>query len=534
MILRKPYAFLIKNFKLIHLLLTILLCYIFYKTNNLLQFFNEYISSKKYPVIYDLVNDYIGILPYVVIFIIIGISFIIFWLMNKKDKPIKYYLIVIVYYIVLIAGLVFASTQLNNIGFNKIDVLLLNLVRDVLLVLDIAQIPLIIVSIVRTVGFNIKKFNFQRDLLELQIEKEDNEEFELDVDIDSLDVKTRFKRRKRIIKYVLKENKLALITITGILLIVVGLIFYNTIYKNNFTYKENSTFDSNGIRMTVLNSYQLDEDFFGNDLSKGKYSYTVIRIKVKNISNVERTLGIKTFSLKTKSNIYYSSTKEKDSFIPLGITSESIKLSINEEKVFIVIFKIDKKYENSKKILEYAGSYKMNGNERVYNIDRIRLDTKKVLEKETIKTAVIGEKLVFNDTILNNTSITINSYEIKDKYLYTYKQCTTECYTFNDYIVPKYNTKQDITIMKLDLNIDIDSSLYNDKLKDNLISSTGHIRYIVNGTEKTQKFNLYDITPSNIKDYKYFEVKGEVRDASHIYLDFIILDKVYTYKLKES
>ena len=51
MILRKPYAFLIRHFKLIHLILTVLLAYILYKTNKLLSFFNQYLSSGKYEVI---------------------------------------------------------------------------------------------------------------------------------------------------------------------------------------------------------------------------------------------------------------------------------------------------------------------------------------------------------------------------------------------------------------------------------------------------------------------------------------------------
>ena len=47
MILRKPYAFLIKHFKFIHIILTFLLSYVFYKSVNLLTFFNEYIGANQ-------------------------------------------------------------------------------------------------------------------------------------------------------------------------------------------------------------------------------------------------------------------------------------------------------------------------------------------------------------------------------------------------------------------------------------------------------------------------------------------------------
>ena len=45
MILKKPYAFLIKNFRLIHLILTIPLIYITYKTTAVSNFFREYVSN---------------------------------------------------------------------------------------------------------------------------------------------------------------------------------------------------------------------------------------------------------------------------------------------------------------------------------------------------------------------------------------------------------------------------------------------------------------------------------------------------------
>lgn len=534
MILRKPYAFLIRHFKLIHLILTVLLAYILYKTNKLLSFFNQYLSSGKYEVIDNLTSTYIGTFIYLTIFLSIIISVVIFLLMKKKDKPIKYYLILIIYYIVVVAGLLFASVQLNNIGFNKIDILLLRISRDILLVLFLGQIPFVLIALVRAVGFNIKKFNFQRDLIELQVDEKDNEEFELDVDIDSLDVKTRFRRRLRMIKYVLKENKLIIIFLTGILLIVSGVVINNTIYAKNYVYDENKTFSYNGLEMTVLESYQLDTDLFGTDISNGKYSYTVVRMKAKNPTNSDLAIVMKGFTLKTKNKIYSSSTKDKSSFITLGTTNDVISLSSKKETIFIVIFKIDKEDKNNSKVMEYAGSYKMNNGERIYNVKKVKLSPSLITEKKTVNKVGIGDTLSFEGSILNDTQIVINSVDIQDRFTYSYKQCVQECNIFNDYIVPTIHTKYNIAIMKLDLNINIDSKIYNDSLEKHLISSIGHIRYIIEGKEYSQSFTVDDITPNIVKDYKYYEIKGEVKKADSIYLDFIILDKVYTYVLKEA
>ena len=44
-ILKKPYAFLIKHFKLIHLILCLLFLYLLFQTGNINQFFNDYVSA---------------------------------------------------------------------------------------------------------------------------------------------------------------------------------------------------------------------------------------------------------------------------------------------------------------------------------------------------------------------------------------------------------------------------------------------------------------------------------------------------------
>ena len=47
MILRKPYGFLIKHFRLIHLILTTLYIYLAIKVNSLLKFYNNFISGSE-------------------------------------------------------------------------------------------------------------------------------------------------------------------------------------------------------------------------------------------------------------------------------------------------------------------------------------------------------------------------------------------------------------------------------------------------------------------------------------------------------
>ena len=46
MILRKPYAFLIKHFKLIHLIISALIAFLIARTNKILVFFKDYMNNR--------------------------------------------------------------------------------------------------------------------------------------------------------------------------------------------------------------------------------------------------------------------------------------------------------------------------------------------------------------------------------------------------------------------------------------------------------------------------------------------------------
>ena len=70
MILKKPYAFLIKHFKIIHLILSLLMIYIAYKINNILNFVKGYINNSVNP---SLSTNYIGPILFISVLVVIGI-----------------------------------------------------------------------------------------------------------------------------------------------------------------------------------------------------------------------------------------------------------------------------------------------------------------------------------------------------------------------------------------------------------------------------------------------------------------------------
>ena len=81
MILRKPYAFLIKHFRLIHLIICLLLLFLINNTNGVLDFFKGYISG---DITDFVVTDYINIWMYLAIIVVILLVLSMILLMRKK------------------------------------------------------------------------------------------------------------------------------------------------------------------------------------------------------------------------------------------------------------------------------------------------------------------------------------------------------------------------------------------------------------------------------------------------------------------
>ena len=93
MILRKPYKFLIKHFKLIHLLLFLPIIYLIINTNSIYQFFGEYIKNNyTFANNGNLAGSYINIFMYFAILLIVAIALIIYYLMRQKKKNTKLYI----------------------------------------------------------------------------------------------------------------------------------------------------------------------------------------------------------------------------------------------------------------------------------------------------------------------------------------------------------------------------------------------------------------------------------------------------------
>ena len=119
MILRKPYAFLVKHFRLIHAVLLMLIFFVFFQVYDILGFFNTYIGSP--TSIYDfeiasktLINFYSTFFA----ILVLGISGVLVYLLRYKKKPILLYVVIIIIYSIFIASFILLPSFVYGMGYN--------------------------------------------------------------------------------------------------------------------------------------------------------------------------------------------------------------------------------------------------------------------------------------------------------------------------------------------------------------------------------------------------------------------------------
>mgnify|MGYP004528814871 CR=1 FL=1 len=490
MIVRKPFAFLIKHFKAIHLFLFGLLVYVCYKYNGIVSFLRNYISTGNGR--YDAVN-YINYTPIYIILGAIVVMAIIYYLMKYKDKPKKLYLFSIIGYIAVIILFIFLFNYLRTFSSSIIEQKTLRLYRDISLMGLIFQYIIIVIMLIRGLGFDIKKFNFSKDIQELNIDLTDNEEVELVMGFDTNKTKFKIRRFFREFRYFIREN----ILFTGLSLIVIVIILWIIVANytsKNKVYKENEYFGVD-FNMLVNGSYLTKEDNSLKKLSVGSSSLLVVKFKIS--SNHSDVLNPDNFILSIYGKTYSPNNKYCSSLKDIGKCYNKIKLT-EQKKEYIFVYLVDDNVLNKKIYLKYDYGYLTNKNN---SIIKVRLTPDNIDDEETT-TKRINDTLEFNNSIIGDYKLKIEEYNISDN----------------------YEINADITLMPTSNNtiIRLKVSEGND-----LIDNYALLKYTISGLEYTSTMKkLY-----NDNDYSYYEVNN-ITYADSIKLVLNSRHNNYEYILK--
>ena len=508
MIIRKPYAFLIKNFKKIHIFLLILSLFVAYKLFDVSSFVNEFMSFGIYDPFNDPITKRISFLLTIAIVLLIVGSFAILLLLRHKKKPWKIYLVPMLEYFLLFL-------VLNMIkSFFAGD---LRLARDLLLIFNIVQLPAIFIFVVRVFGLDIQKFNFNSDQEFLELSEADREEVEISINVDKDSFKRTFKKFYRNLNYFYIEHKRLC---RVILVIVIGFSVFNlykVIFVNNKSYKEGEFYDANGYNIKVNKSYFTNKDYNGNVISN-KSNFVIVNVTIKNNSE-PRKLNIENFHLKNGVNDYTTTRKMyAKEFEDLGVTYDSSKeLKRDETFDMIIVYKVDKDLDKDRFVLfyqEYGDNHKLR---------KIMLNIEDVREIKNEKELVLGDDFKIN-LYKKEDTVSFNYYEFVDSVLYTTKNCNSySCESMTNELVALDNFKI--------LFIEFGSLEYEAKNMIDFLSKYGKIIY-KDSEGKIRTLKYENPVKKNYYGKKIFiKVPKEVENSEEVKLLFTIRNKNYTYKL---
>ena len=514
MILKKPYAFLIKHFKLINLIISGLSIYMALVLNDMIRYFNNYISQGWYTYQQSASSHTVSIYTFIVLGLLVLISITVYALMRFKDKPRLFYMIVITVTIIMLFMIPNANGTLNVMALKALDSRSVRFTRDLLFIGSLCEYIIILITIFRGLGFDIKKFDFKSIKEDFNIEDKDQEEFELTIGIDTNEINRQLRRSKRKLRYFILENKTKIFLITIFLLTVISgtILLNNNVF--NRTYKLNNVLSFKGFNITINNIYLSNKDYQNNIINQDNKSYIVLDVTFNNTMNKTRTFDANDLVLSINDNRYSPIISNKNNFLDIGPMYQNEKLNNNQNYNYIVVYKIDN-YNKNKLKLELGDKY--------YKLNYIDLDH----QKQMVTNINLNDKLLLADTVMKKGDITIKGYEIADSFIYDYEVCSDyDCIMKHGYLGGYTLQDMNLVLVKIDMlshDLDLRNSAF--------IGNFGKINYQTGDTTKT--LDLIDYSPGNYSgSYAYLAVLKNVQDLNNMELVITLRNHKYIYKLK--
>lgn len=526
MILRRPFAFFIKHFKLFHFIMLLFMIYVMYSSSAILSYLNEYLNSTMVLINHEVITTLYSNLLFVSIFFIFLFTIVILFVMLFKKKPVKYYFFNILAYIFVVTIIIISRNTLSTLEISLVEVRTLKLIQDLVLMTILIQSITCIMTAIRATGFNIKKFDFAKDLEELDIDEKDSEEFEVSFELDNDKFLRKLNKVFRYIKYIYVENKYLFSIISALLIGIICIIIYlnQTIY--NKVYKENENLTTKDFYFNIVESYVTNKDYRGNVIDKN-YSFVISRVKVRTINSKNKILSTAQIALHVNDHNIYPITDYRTEFSDLGISYNNDEIS-NAFSEYLLVYKIPNSYVDSKMLMYYFDTN--------LKTIKVKINPNKIDEDIKENYFNLNDNISLEKSIFKNSSINIYSYELSNSFDVTYNFCiSNECRLSHEIISPKLNTNYDKALLKItgSYNIDQNLSILKPQKLYYLLEKFGSIIYNLNGKEYTVN-QLYEILPTKTvdKNVVYLEVPRSIIDASEIKFKIKIRNMSYVYILK--
>lgn len=535
MIIKKPYAFLIKKFRWIHGILFAMLVFLAVKSINIYTFFSDYATNHYYVMSSMLASEYIDLTLFVVTILAVLVSALIYFILSLKNKDRKTYVFLCLYYIILFVYFIYMLSIFQNLQSKSLGIETVRAIRDISVIVSLPQIVFLFIICGRTLGFNLKQFDFKKDLEEMQIDTKDYEEIEVEFGKNNYKTARFLRKTLRLTKYFILENKFIVTVLASIIVLATSLAIFVNIKIYNVSYNENVEILANNVYYTVMSSYVTDKDINDNVITKDK-KYVLIKIKANNKTTTNYNLYRETFRLELNNTMLIPTFGLDNKFIDVGKTYSPFEIKSGETKEFIIVFELDNSVNQSEFILKIKNYDYGNFTTLESEYKDINIVPKYIDHDEDYGKLYLPIRLNLDETMLGKTNIVLNSYEIATTFKEKYEYCIEEnnC-MINTYIVKPISTgKGNLSVLKLRGTLDLDEDLYMNKYITNLgdlLSYFGKISYRYRGKYKTASITKI---PTKLKtdEYSYVEVPSELAEANKIEIILTIRGIKYTLVLK--
>lgn len=530
-ILRKPYAFIIKHFRMIHLIILGCLLFLIYDLNDIYHLFQQLQVTN--TTLYTGANIYIDSIVYYFIIAALLMTGIVLWLLKEKKKPIKLYLFLFIYFILLLVGYSYLFSVLKTIQDEVVTLDAIILTKDIANLMILPGYLGICLCFIRGIGFNIKQFNFSKDIAELDIADKDSEEFEVLIGQNNYKYFRTIRRTIREIKYYILENKFAITcVIVGLLAIFSGFGIY---YYNQYLKRlgEEEVTSVNGISYIVNRSYITKNDFKGQEVRNG-YKYVVVEMRMHNSTDEDKKLDLELINLTDGDLIYRPTLTKNSKFYDLGVPYKEDQYIKSYEDINVTLaFEIPSSVKTRNFTLRVQYKIESNMDKVVARYRNFAVNTFNADVEDILNNKNMNETINIDTVSRNKFSLTINSYQLRDSYNNRFVVCSEDltCKSVSRVIKPNSTTKSTMLVVNYtgimydDANFTKTFNTYN-----KIFSNYATVIYKIGSKEYKEPVNI--VAMSDVDGKVFIEIDRRIMNATNISLYFDFRNEKYEVPLK--
>ena len=518
MIIKKPYAFIIRHFKAINLVISACLAFIAFVASNLQDTF----VSLKIQKIYTYDAEFL-ISNNLFIFIIIGIVLggLVYYLLKEKKKPTRAYLGTLAYFISSAVLIFYLKNVCNTLTNYTVTDTTLSLARDACIMMKVVGALLFVLLFIRGIGFNLGQFNFSKDIRELKIVEEDSAEFEVMIGKNNYKYARGVRRLIRELKYYFLEN-LFYFSMFAALIGVACIIYAGYYYKTYLDRaKQEAIMTIDGINYSVNAAYITAEDYNGN-VVKESSKFIVVNMTIQNVSPTDRAIELNKISLQAGSIEFYPTTYYNNKFYDLGVPYANKQLlNSGEEYNLTLTFEVPATTTTRNWTLRLQEAIDNSGLKVLVLYRKFRVKTIDIDSNDKEIRSSIGEEIQTNTISHNMFRFKVQEYKMIDNFDIKYALCNMEmnCATKSKLVS---STRSGTDTM---LVLNFDGKMYDDayftksfKTYNDVFKNYATIIYTVGTKIYEEKAEL--VTEENINNYVFFKVNRRIKGARDVKVRF--------------